>query len=264
MFSNIKSMINNNFINIKKYENKIHFGFFTSKGGVSRGNYKSLNCSINSKDNKNFVKKNINIALKKLKIEKKKLKLINQIHSNKIYLVNNKNIKNEYFGDGIITSNKNLAIGVLTADCAPIFMFDLQNSIICCLHSGWKGSLLNIVEKGVKKLKLNQKIKNTNIVAVVGPCLGSKNFEVNKNFKSKFIKKRKIYGKFFKTKNLNKDLFDLRKMINYQLKKAGVRSIYNINRDTYKYSDIFFSHRRACHQNKTETGRMINIISLKY
>ncbi len=251
------------FINIKKFENKIHIGFFTSRGGISSGTYKSLNCGSKSKDKKIFVKKNIEIALEELKLEKKKLKLINQIHSNKIYLVNNKNINKNFYGDGLITQDKKIAIGILTADCAPIFIFDIQNNIICCLHSGWKGALENISRKGVEKLKLNQKVKTKNIIAIVGPCLGVKNFEVDKDFKSKFLKKNKKYAKFFRVKNKIKDFFNLRNLINFQLKEAGIQSIYNINKDTYKNSDIFFSHRRAFHQKKTETGRMINIISLK-
>ena len=251
-----------NYFNLKKIENKINLGFFSSKGGVSKGDFLSLNCSKNSKDKKNNIKKNINLALKKLKIEHKQLKLINQIHSNKIYFINNKNFKNELYGDGLITRDNNLALAVLTADCAPIFIFDIQKSIICCLHSGWKGSLNNISGECVKKLK-SKKIKTKNLVAVVGPCLGYRNFEVDKNFKFTFIKKNQFYLNFFKPKNKHKDSFDLRGLINFQLKKEGINKIYNINRDTYKNSSIFFSHRRSSHENKINSGRMINIISLR-
>ena len=81
-----------NYLSIKKFNNdKIKFGFFTSRGGVSRGNYFSLNCSKNNKDNKVNVSKNITIALQKLDLKNQKLKLINQIHSNKIFYINKKN-----------------------------------------------------------------------------------------------------------------------------------------------------------------------------
>ena len=251
-----------NYINLKKLEKKIHIGFFTSKDGVSKGDYSSLNCAKNNQDTKSNVKKNIDIALSKLGIANKKLKLINQIHSKKIFVINKKNYKKKFFGDGLITKDKDFALAVLTADCAPIFIFDIQQGIVCCLHSGWKGTLYNIVRDGIKKLK-NKKIKNSNMVAIIGPCLGFKNYEVDKKFKSKFIKKNNSYTSFFKSKNKNKDLFNLRGLINFQLKNEGVKNIYNINRDTYKNNHIFFSHRRATHQNKNNTGRMINIISLK-
>tara|TARA_Y100000768_G_scaffold373727_1_gene342672 strand:+ start:282 stop:1049 length:768 start_codon:yes stop_codon:yes gene_type:complete len=251
-----------NYFSLKKFNHKVNIGFFTSRGGVSKGNYKSLNCSLSSKDKVKNVKKNISIAIKKLGIENKKLKLINQTHSNKIFLIDSKNYMDEFYGDGLITKEKNIALAILTADCVPIFVFDIENSIVCCLHSGWKGSLLNIVAKSVKRLKLN-KIKPFNTVAIVGPCLEFSKFEVDKNFKNKFVKKNNSYLKFFKYKNKVKDTFNLRGLINFQLKNEGIKKIYNINVGTYKNSEYFFSHRRSTHQNEINTGRMINIISLK-
>jgi len=254
--------MNRNFINLKKYQKKIIFGFFTSNGGVSKGDYFSLNCSKSNKDNINNVRKNIDIAVENLGIENKKLKLINQIHSNKVYLITKKNLKKKFIGDGIFTKEKDIALGILTADCAPIFIFNYRENIIGCLHSGWKGALNNIVEKSLKKMKIKG-IETTDIVAVIGPCLSSKNFEVDKNFKTKFIKRSKSYKTFFSSKNRNKDLFDLRGLINFQLQKAGVKKIHNIRKDTYSNHGSFFSHRRATHQKKINSGRMINIIALK-
>ncbi len=251
-----------NYINIKKLEKKINIGFFTSMGGVSKGNYSSLNCSRSSKDNINYVNKNINIAIKQLGIKNKKLKLISQIHSDKTYFITKKNYKKKIYGDGLISRDKNISLGVLTADCAPIFIFDKKESVICCLHSGWRGTLQNIVGKTIRKLK-NKKIKLNDIIVIIGPCLGVQNYEVDKNFKVKFVEKDRYYLNFFKSKNKMKDLFDLRGLINFQIKYEGVSNIYNIKKDTYKHSQSFFSHRRALHQNKVNTGRLINIISFR-
>ena len=260
MYSHFKFVMFKNYLSIKKLNNdKIKFGFFTSRGGVSNGNYFSLNCSKNNEDNKLNVSTNIKIALQKLDLKKQKLKLINQIHSNKIFYINKKNFNNEIYGDGLITEEKNIALGVLTADCAPIFIFDKNRSIICCLHSGWRGGLANIVEKGVKKFK-QKRIISSNIFAIIGPCLAYEKFEVDKNFKFKFIQKNKSYSKFFKYKNKNKDLFNLRKLINYQFKELGIKNIYNINKDTFSNKKIFFSHRRES-QKFRDTGRMLNIIA---
>ncbi len=251
-----------NYLNIKKFDTKVNFGFFTSNGGVSKGDYFSLNCSFNNSDKKNNVLRNIEIAINELGIKSKKLKLINQIHSNKSYIINEQNFKNKFFGDGLITKDKRIALGILTADCAPIFIFDKNKKIICCLHSGWKGALKNIIGTSINKIKKNN-IEEENIIAIVGPCLGYKNFEVDKNFKKKFVSKNKFYSIFFKSKNRNKDLFDLRNLINFQLKEQGVNEIYNIRKDTYKNDKNFFSHRKSTQENKAMTGRMINIISFK-
>ncbi len=255
-------MTKKNYIDLIKFKKKINFGFFTKKGGVSNGEYYSLNCNRNDNDDINNVNKNIKIAIKNLGIENKKLKIINQIHSDKIISVTNKNFKKQFYGDGLITSKKEIALAVLTADCAPIFIFDIQNNFICCVHSGWKGAMLNIVGKCVQKLK-KKNINTEDIVAIIGPCLGYKNFEVDKNFKLKFIEKNDLYSEYFKTKNDKKDLFDLRGIINFQLVKEGINKIHHIKRDTYKNDDIFFSHRRDTHHNKMNTGRMINIITFR-
>ncbi len=251
-----------NYFDLKKLENDINFGFFTSNGGVSKGDYFSLNCSSNNNDKRNNVLKNIKIALNNLGIQDKKLKLINQIHSNKSFIIDEKNFKKKLYGDGIITKDKKIALGVLTADCAPVFIFDKNKKIICCLHSGWKGALKNIVSTSIKKIKKNN-IKKENIVAVVGPCLGFKSFEVDKSFKKKFIEKNKSYNIFFISKNRDKDLFNLRNLINFQLKEEGIKDIYNIRKDTYRNNKEFFSHRKATQANKAMTGRMINIIAFK-
>ena len=255
-------MMSKNFINIKKFKDKIIMGFFTNQGGVSKGPYLSLNCSNNNDDDDKNVEKNIYIALKNIGIQNKKLKIINQIHSNKVFLINKSNFKKKFKGDGLITKDRNLALGVLTADCAPIFIFNKQNTIICCLHSGWKGALNNIVREGIKKI-ISANIQPKDIIAVVGPCLGIKHFEVDNNFKINFIKKNRYYTKFFKFKNKQKSLFNLRGMINYQLENEGISNIFNIKKDTYTNRQLFFSHRRSTHQNKIKSGRMINIISLK-
>ena len=254
--------MNKNFLNLKKFKDTVNHGFFTLKGGVSVGNYFSLNCNQGNNDKTKNAKQNIKIALKKLKINNKKIKLIDQIHSKRIVFINKKNHNKKYQGDGLITKEKNLALGVLTADCAPVFIFDKNKSVICVLHIGWKGGLKNIAREAIKKLKA-KKIKIFNIIAIVGPCLGYKNFEVDKDFKQKFVQKNKLYSQFFKSKNKNKDLFNLRGLINFQFKEMSLNNVYNITKDTYKNRHMFFSHRRAIHHKKDETGRMINIISFK-
>ena len=251
-----------NYFYLKKLEKIINIGFFSSRGGISKENYHSLNCSKANNDNKKNVLTNIEIAKKNLGIAGKQLKLVSQIHSNKVIKIDKKNYNSNLVGDGLITTDKDIALGILTADCAPIFIFDYQKKIICSLHSGWKGTLSNIIASAIKKINKN-KINNKKLIAIIGPCLGQQNFEVDKKFKLKFIKKNNYYSKFFKYKNKGKDYFNLRGILNYQLSVEGISQIYNIKKDTYKNSDFFFSHRKATHLNKKFTGRMINIISFK-
>ena len=100
----------------------------------------------------------------------------------------------------VLPKQRNISLAILTADCAPIFFVDLSNNIISAIHLGWKGCLNNIISKA--SIKLKKVCKSTkNIVAIIGPCLNQENFEVNEDFKKKFIKKILNYEIYFK-KNL--------------------------------------------------------------
>lgn len=239
---------------------KISYGFFTRKDGFSFNNFNSLNCSYSSGDQCIAVKKNIEQAQKKLKLEKKKIKLINQIHSNEVIIINENNFIKKFKADGMITQNKHISIAVLTADCCPVFLFDEEASFICCLHAGWKGCYVNIIENALKKIKQIQP-RTKKINAIIGPCLNKINFEVSNDLKEKFIKEDLMYNKFFVDKEQNdKCLFDMRGLIKFQLLKNDIINVENIELDTYSNEELFFSHRRSSHIDKLPTGRMINII----
>ena len=248
-----------NFFYIKKSHAK--HGFFTRLNGLSKKEFKSLNCSISNSDVKKIVLKNRLIAMKSLNLNKKKLILITQTHSSKVIRITKNNLDKNIKADGVITSLNNVTLGILTADCAPVIIYDDKNKFVCNLHSGWKGSLNNISKTAIKLFDKYQ-IKRKNLTAIVGPCLGAKNYEVDKNFQRMFIEKNIKYSKFFRYKNKKKSYFNLRALINYQLSELGLKKIYNINRDTYSSENLFFSYRRSTHKGEKTTGRLINLISL--
>ena len=136
---------------IGKYQNISH-GFFNKLGGYSDGIYKSLNCGTGSKDEKKKINKNLKKVCKKISCNKNKLILLNQIHSNKAHLIN-KIPNKKPIGDALITSKNKFALGILTADCAPIFIFDPKKNIIAAIHAGWKGAYKKVVHKTVNELK---------------------------------------------------------------------------------------------------------------
>ena len=248
-------------ITSNKFSNsKISLGFFTRRGGFSNNSFTSLNCNLHSGDKKNIVKKNIAKAQSLIDPKNKKLKIINQVHSKKVVLINKINFDKKFEADGIITQDRNINIAVLTADCCPIFLFDDDSSFISCLHSGWKGCYFNIVENALKKIKkIQPNVKKIN--AIIGPCLNKASFEVSADFKEKFLKKKLSYKKFFIKKNdKDKYLFDMRGLIIFQLKENNILKIEDIDLDTYSNKDLFYSHRRSTHKNNLPTGRMINII----
>ena len=126
----------------------IKHGFFNKTGGKSKKIYKSLNCGPGSKDNPSNVKKNLKIVKKKKKISKtaKNIFLLHQIHSNKFVYIDEKKFKSKPKADAVITNQKNLPIGILTADCVPILICDEKKNFIAAIHAGWKGAYKGIIK----------------------------------------------------------------------------------------------------------------------
>ena len=239
---------------------EIEHGFFNSKGGFSKGIYESLNCGIGSKDLKKNVVRNLEKVAKQINTTKQNIILLNQVHSNKV--INVRDIfKIRRIGDGLITNRKKLALGILTADCAPILIFDPKKKIIAALHAGWKGAFKDIIGKTINKL--NQKgSKSKDLIAVVGPCISIKNYEVKKDFLNKFLQKSKKNIKFFKSYN-KKIFFSLNSYIKSQLINMKVKKIEIIHKNTFPKKNNFFSSRRSIKNKFNDYGRNISIIMIK-
>ena len=247
---------------LKKFTNIKH-GFFNRSGGTSSGIYRSLNCGIGSSDNKKNVFKNLKIVCKKIGCSEKKLVLLNQIHSNRYSFIDNnyKFNKKKIKGDALITSTKKVAIGVLTADCVPILIYDKKLKIVSVIHVGWKGAYKDIIDK-VIKFFIKKGSQTKNLLAVVGPSITKNNYEVQKDFKDRFLKKDKKSNIFFKTRK-NKTYFGLNNYVYNQLEQKGISNLELINKDTFNKKNNFFSARRSIYNKQADYGRNISIIMIK-
>ena len=238
---------------------KLKHCFFSRNNGFSRGVYRSLNCGRGSKDNKKNIQKNLKFVAKTMAVERAKLILMHQTHSNKVVEITKKNYKKIIVADAMITQMRNLAIGVVTADCVPIIFCDIKSQVAGCIHAGWKGAFSGIVENTIQKVqKLNLKNK---IYASVGPCIGNKSYEVDIKFYKKFVSKSWKYKIYFKEKNKTKKLFNLRKFVADKLLKLGVK-VDHINKDTFSEKSNFFSFRRSFKLKQKDYGRCISTVRL--
>ena len=243
---------------LRKFKSIKHC-FFSRKNGFSKDLYKSLNCGRGSKDKKKNIIKNLNFVSQKMLVNKDKLILMNQTHSAKVVEIKKNNYKKIINSDAIITKIKGLALGVVTADCVPVIIYDFKNEIIGCIHAGWKGASSGIIKNTVNKIRrLNSKNK---IFASIGPCIGKNSYEVDLSFYKKFLTKSKKNKRYFSQKNKNKKLFNLRKFVSDKLKELKVK-VDHVNHDTFKEKMNFFSYRRSFKLKQNDYGRCISVIRL--
>jgi len=241
---------------------EISHGFFNKNGGVSKGIYKSLNCGIGSNDKKINVKKNLKIIKNKIGNKNKEIFLVKQEHGKKfIYLKQNSKIKNRSVNaDAIITDQKKIPIAILTADCVPILIFDKKRKMISAIHAGWRGAFKRIITN-VIKFMLRKGCKKNDMIVAIGPAISGKNYEVQKKFRSKFIKKGKNNIEFFHNKK-GKIYFDLQNYVKKEVKLNQIKNIDTLNVDTFDAKNNFFSARRSLKLNHNDYGRNISIIMI--
>ena len=244
---------------LEKFKNLKHC-FFSRKNGVSKGYYESLNCGLGSDDKKEYVSKNLELVAKKITCNKQSLIALNQQHTNQvIHFDSNKSVKNKLTGDAIVSEVKNIGIGILTADCAPIFFYDHKKRIVGCAHAGWKGALNGVIRNTVKKFnELNS--NNNDLIVAVGPCISKKNYEVKIDFFEKFILQDKNNKNFFNRTGNERYFFDLRGFINRELSNLNIKNIDNIEMDTFSEKEFFYSYRRSQRNAERDYGRCISVI----
>lgn len=235
----------------------VSHGFWGRKGGVSSGAYSSLNCSKYVGDDEDCVKKNLDIVTEF--IGSSRIITMNQVHGNVCLEVGEKSPDIISGVDAIVTSTKGIALGVLTADCAPILFFDEKELIIGVAHAGWRGAVSGIIESTINKMRLLGS-ESVNIKVAIGPCIGKNSYEVDDHFKSNF----KGTGDCFCLINqklhfdLVKYCFDI--LIEMRIMECN---IYTSNIDTFKNSEQYFSYRFANKFLNKISGRNISVICLK-
>ena len=234
--------------------------FFNRLGGTSEGVYKSLNCGKGSKDKIANISKNLKIVSKKIGCTSGNLVSLNQIHSNKVYKING-TPKKRLTGDAMITNKRNIAISILTADCAPILIVEKKQKFVGAIHAGWKGAFKGIVKKTIQLLKKNG-CSEKDMIACIGPCIKKNSYEVKNDFFKLFKDKNKKNVNFFTFKK-KKIYFDLSEYIKSQFYENGVKKIDIIRKDTYALKNNFFSSRRAKKNKHNDYGRNISAIMIK-
>lgn len=183
----------------------------------------------------------------------KEVGFLDQIHSDYVFIYEGK--KEE--GDALITNLNDTAVGVFTADCVPILLYDKSKNIIAAVHSGWKGTFSCILSKTIEDMNKKYGTKGEDLIAFIGPHMHQCCYEVGEELIEKF-KQSDVYGKLdiFNGRNLS-----MTKCIIHQLKTEGVidENIHELNICTFCNNEYeLHSHRK----NK-DGGRLFSFIFLK-
>lgn len=243
----------------------VKHGFFGRQGGVSTGLYDSLNCSLGSDDVDSAVTANRALVAKHMNIEPKNLATVWQVHSADCVIVTKPFTQDTPEADAMVTDKAGIALGVLTADCAPILFAGTKADgapVIGAAHSGWGGSLKGVGERTVDKmLELGAALDT--IQAVIGPCIGVSSYEVSQGFEAPFLERAPADEHFFReAQRAGHLMFDMAGYIASRLAAHGVRRVTITGQDTFAAQDDFFSYRRTTHAGEGDYGRQISVIAI--
>lgn len=239
----------------------IQHGFFTRKGGVSKGIYEGLNAGLGSDDVRDDVIENRIRITNYLGSDNAKLASPYQVHSNLAVATTSAFTTERPQVDGIVTATPGVTLGIVTADCGPVLFADTTAGVIGACHAGWKGALTGVTESTIVEMeKLGAQRKN--IIAALGPCITQMNYEVGPDFPAPFIEQHQSNERFFvPSQKPDHHMFDMVAYILSRLQINGVEA-HATGDCTYAQEDNFYSYRRTTHRREPDYGRQLSAIVL--
>lgn len=253
--------------NLCELENVRH-GFYSARGGVSTGCYATLNCGQGSRDNPRHVARNRQKVAEDLGVAASHLISPWQVHSARALIVSRpwKDGSDRPELDGLVTDRPGLALGVLTADCAPVLFCDPDRQVIAAAHAGWRGALAGVLEHTIGQM-CRLGAARENIRATVGPAISQEVYEVSEKFRDDFLHQDESGEEFFvRPDNVSgpqgrtKPHFDLKAYARHRLEAAGLNSTGIIDHCTFQREGQYFSYRRSRQLGHPDYARQISAI----
>ncbi len=242
----------------------IRHAFFTRQGGVSEGLYSSLNCGFGSGDAAQNVASNRHRALERIEIEAERLVTVYQVHSPDVARVETPWANGEApRADAMVTQRPQVALGILTADCAPVLLAEPKAKVVGAAHAGWRGALDGVLEATVAAME-ELGADRDRIVAGIGPAIGQRSYEVGPEFPAPFLAQSADNEDFFcPAPRASHFLFDLKGYVARRLARLGLGAVQCLPCDTCAEEQRFFSYRRACRRGEPDYGRGLSAIYLE-
>jgi polyphenol oxidase len=240
---------------------RVGHGFFGRPGGVSSGVYAGLNCGPGSGDERTAVDENRRRALAAL--GGTSLVTCYQVHSATVVTVTAPwQIGAAPHADAMATAVPGIALGILTADCAPVLLSDPDNGVIGAAHAGWKGAIGGVTDSVIAAME-GLGAERTQITAAIGPCIAQQSYEVSAAFRDGFLSASQDNAAYFAPGDRDGHFrFALESYVAMRLAACGVANVTRLSADTYARPDDFFSFRRATHRGESDYGRDLSAIVL--
>jgi hypothetical protein len=238
--------------------------FFTREGGVSEGLYAALNCGYGSGDEAEAVRENRRRAMERMGMQPEALVTLYQVHSPTVVTVQEPWRPGESpKADGAVTNRRGIALGILTADCAPVLFADPQAGVIGAAHAGWRGAFTGVLEETVASMaRLGAEPRR--IRAAIGPCIAQPSYEVGPEFHARFVEAETGNAQFFRpSAREGHHLFDLAGYVRARLERLGLASVEAAGADTAADPQRWFSYRRATLAGEKDYGRLLSAIALE-
>ncbi len=236
-------------------------GFFTRRGGVSAGPFAALNCSVSSKDDPDAVRENRRRAADALGVPGNALAGLTQVHGIDVAVLDAPWPETDRpVADALVTRRPGLALGVVTADCAPVLFADARSGVIGAAHAGWRGAVAGVLEATIEAM-LALGARRDRIVAAVGPCIRQPSYEVAADLRGVVVARDAADARFFADgARPDRWQFDLAGYCAARLAAAGVGAEVTPH-DTLAQEDAFFSHRRRTLAGGGPIGHQLSAIA---
>jgi YfiH family protein len=237
--------------------------FFTRQGGVSGGAFASLNCSLSSQDAPEAVQENRARAARVLGVAPEGLLGLVQVHGAAVAEARTPwPAADRPAADALVTDRPGLALGIVTADCAPVLFLDAAAGVIGAAHAGWRGAVEGVLEATLEAME-RLGARRARVSAVVGPCIAQTSYEVGPDLHTAVLARDAADARFFAPgRREDRWQFDLAGYCVARLAAAGTGEVADLAEDTLVDEDRFFSHRRRTLAGGGPIGHQLSAIAL--
>ncbi len=236
-------------------------GFAGRRGGVSIGDFASLNTGHGSGEDAAIIAENRRRAADAV-VPGAGLASVYQVHGRICVTVRNVvAFEQRAQADAMVTDTPGLLLGVLTADCVPVLFTDRAAGVVGAAHAGWKGALAGVTDATVEAMvALGANVSR--IAAAVGPCISRASYEVDEPLFRTFVEADAENERWFIEGRPGHWQFDLEAYVAGRLAAVGLARVELMGLDTYANEADFFSFRRATHRGESGYGRQLSMIGV--